>query len=58
MGTRKSSRRKGAYKDMSTQSLLEVLSEFEKGTEFEVEKAQRKVEGFAWEVAESCTSII
>ncbi len=28
---------------------LEVLSEFEKGTEFEVEKAQRKVEGLAWE---------
>ncbi len=26
---------------------LEVLSEFEKGTEIEVEKAQRKVEGLA-----------
>ncbi len=28
---------------------LEVLSEFEKGTEIEVEKVQRKVEGLAWE---------
>ncbi len=42
MGTRKSSRRKGAYKEMSTQSLLEVLSEYEKGNEFEAKKSEER----------------